>query len=130
MPFPILTVEQLDHQLLGRRFEAADVDVVAVGVRARNVEGFDATGLAKLVLCNFSVEGISGEVIFPLQQPKPGLRHNQVQVTGFSTDGTVAVPTLDSLWGLDFEPNCATMTTAAIDHGIFPELWLSLAHSL
>jgi hypothetical protein len=54
---PVLAIK-LDnfHASNGRRVEAVDVAVKAIGIAARNVEGMDATDFAKVVFRHSRVE--------------------------------------------------------------------------
>ena len=61
--FPVAAVEGFDGELRDGRIEAANVDVDAVWVRARDVEGFHPAGFAKEVLRDAGVEGVAGEVV-------------------------------------------------------------------
>ena len=55
---PVLTIE-FDDVHLGKGFiQAVDVHVYPVGIGARDVEGFDAAGLAEPVLGYAAVEGV------------------------------------------------------------------------
>lgn len=56
---PIPPVELFGGQFFRLRLQAANVDIDAVGIGARDVERFHAAGFAKPVLRDASVEGVS-----------------------------------------------------------------------
>ena len=82
---PVPSVEGTDADLLERSIvEAAQVHAVAVGVRARHVEGLDAAVPAEEVTSLSGVEGVGRERVLAPQQPEVLARHDQVQVAELS----------------------------------------------
>lgn len=46
-------------------------------------------------------------------------RHDEMKVSGFATDGAIALGNLDSRRRRDLEPDASTVTTSSVlDHGI------------
>ena len=56
---PVPTVEIFDDNLpKGRRINAAEIDADAIGIGSWDIERFNATGLAKIVLRYMRIKGI------------------------------------------------------------------------
>ena len=89
----------------------------AVGIRARDVEGFHAAGPAELVLRDAGVEAIRRQAFVALQQAEPRRRHDEVHEAGHRADAARAVLAGEALGRLDLEAHGAAMAAAAIDHG-------------
>src|SRR5512138_1909651 len=69
---PLAAVEGLDIDGFdGRRIEAAGVDAVAVGMRARYVERLDPARRAEEMLGDTRVERVGRQSVLALQQPEP-----------------------------------------------------------
>ena len=66
MVLPVLSIERLNNQLFGLRLEATNINVVSVGIGARDVERLYATGLAEPMLSDSGVEGVGGEASLAL----------------------------------------------------------------
>ncbi len=60
------------------------------------------------------VEGIGGQELGSLNQMKPRLRNDQVEVAGFAADRTIAFQRLDSRRRLDFKLNSPAMAAARV----------------
>lgn len=102
MPLPVLPVERLEpYRRTG--LQAACVDIVSVGVRARYVEGLDPAGAAKVVLGDAGIEGVGLKRILTGQEPELRARHDQVPMTGKGADRAIAVVTNERLRRLDLE---------------------------
>ena len=98
------------------RVEAADVDVDAVGIGARDVEGFHPAGFAKGVLRDAGVEGVAGEIVVAGEQTELRLRHDEMQEAGLGTDRAVAVLRDDRLGRFHFEGDGAAVAASLIEH--------------
>lgn len=120
---PILTVEWNYLQRPWLRAQTANVHINSVWIRPGDVKGFDAAYLAKLMLCNACVELICGDELAAGQQLELRLWNDQMQETGHSADGAIAVLHLHVSWRIDFKFNCSAVATAIIDHGTF-SLWV------
>jgi hypothetical protein len=74
------------------------------------------------MLSDAGVERIGCEVFRISQEFKFCLRDDEMQITGFRADRTIAIRALDALRRLDFEANSAAVTTASVNHGSpFPD---------
>lgn len=59
--FPVPAIERCDFNVgYRRRVETAHIDAVAVGIRARHVEGLDAANFAEKMLGDAGIESVSG----------------------------------------------------------------------
>lgn len=93
--------------------EAADVDVDAVGVGARGVEGVDAAGLAELVDGDAGVEAVRDEGFCAGEEGELGSGDDEVEEAFLAADGAVAVERL-GLGGGDAETDGAAVATAFV----------------
>ena len=118
MQLPVLAVKRFDDQFPGLRIEAADVDVVSVGIGPGDVERFYAAGFAEFVLSDSCVERVGRQLALAFEQLELRPWDDQVQKAGFGADRAVAIPALDFLRRFDFELHRSAVTTAAIDHDI------------
>ena len=114
--FPVAPVERRDRERDRLRVEAAHVDAVAVRVRARNIERFDAAGLAERVPGDAGIEGVNAQIFRSLEQLESGARYDEVQVARFRADRTVALAHLDVLGRFHFEPNRAAVAASGVFH--------------
>src|SRR5689334_12489143 len=81
---PLAPVERLDlHRLHGSRVEATDVDAVAVRMRPRHIERFDAAGRAEEVPRYAGVERVRGQRFRALQQAKLRRGHDEMEIARF-----------------------------------------------
>ena len=96
------------------RFDAAHVDVDAIGIRARHVETFDAAMTAEKVFRGAGVERVFGQIISPDDEAETRRRDDQVQESTHAADRAVAVERLDPRWRVDFEMHRAAVTTATM----------------
>src|SRR5262249_38935118 len=115
---PLASVEGLgrDRQLLDRPLiQAARVDAVAVGMRARHIERLDAAHRAEKMLRHAGVESIRGEEFRALEQAEARLRHDQVQEPRLRADRAIALGDREAGGRLDFEADPAAMTTSAMN---------------
>ncbi len=89
--FPVLPVEVDYGYGFWLFIQAAQVDVHAIRVGAGDVKRLDATNTAKGMFGHATVKGVSLQLLLATQQSEVLLWHDQVQVTGLGTDGTVTV---------------------------------------
>jgi hypothetical protein len=113
--FPLATVEGGDrHRRHAARFQAARVDAVAIGMRARHVERLDAAGGAEQVLGRARVELVARQCVFACEQPEACPRHDQVQITAAPADGAVAVEHLEMRGSAHLEAHAAAVAAAGV----------------
>ena len=119
MCFPIAAVEICNsNDGNGFRLETADIDADTVGVGARNVKGFDAAVGAETVLGDTGVEGVGGEVLFPLEEAEPVGRHDQVEVGGHRTDRAIAESYLELSGSINLEANATAVAPTTVGHDV------------
>lgn len=70
MVLPVLAVECLDSNVFWNRFQASNINIVAIGIRPRDIEGLDTAGPAKIVLRYARIECVGRERIFSAQETK------------------------------------------------------------
>jgi hypothetical protein len=116
MVFPVSAVKRFDRQFPGLRLQTSDIDIEAVRIGSRDIESFNAARLTKPVLRHAGIERIRRKVVFAVQQRESGTWHNQMEITRFGADRTVALDTRDSLRRFDPESNRSAMTTAVVKH--------------
>src|SRR4051812_34146004 len=104
------------HAGHGPRVQAARVHAVSVRMRARHVEGFDATYRTEQVARCAGVELVGGESGGIAQQPEMRGGHDQVQVTALSADRAVAVQNLDVGRSLHLESHPPAMAAAVMSN--------------
>jgi len=114
--FPVLAVELHYHGVLQLLVKAIDINIDAVGIRPRNIERLDATGLAEIVLGYTTVESIGVKRILSLKQFESIAWQDQVQIPRFGTDGTIAALNLDRFFYINLETHCTTVATTLILH--------------
>ena len=73
MRFPIAAVERHDAYIFRWRIQATYVHIHAIGIRTRNIEGFDAADFAEKMLCHTGVEGdveskLMGNILIPIKK--------------------------------------------------------------
>jgi hypothetical protein len=113
----VRVVEQAHRDRLDRvAVEAVDVDVDAVGVRARHVERLDAADAAEAVLRGAGVERVFAQQPGALQQAEARRWHDQVQEPGHAADRAVAFDRIDARRRVDLEAHAPAMTAASM-HG-------------
>ena len=118
--FPVLAVEGGDGDIFDRTFvQAVDVDAVAVGVGAGDVEGFDAAGFAEEVPGGAGVELVFGERFPGGEEFEVCFGYDEVQKAGHGTDGAVAGGGFDACGGLHLELYLATMAASGVGDEIF-----------
>ena len=113
--FPVLAVEGFDGQSGDRaRVQAADIDVDAVGIRARNIETLDPAHFAETMLGDAGVEGVLGQIVMAGDQPKPRRRHDQMPEAAHPAQRAIAFLHGEHRRRVDLENNAAAMTAAAM----------------
>ncbi len=116
MFLPVLAVERLDDNLLGRLIETANVDVDAIRVRSWDIERLDAARAAEIVLGDTRIERIDAQPIFAGNQLEARFRDDQVQIARFPTDRAVAVLADDRRWCFHFEADGAAVAASRMNH--------------
>ena len=111
--FPILTVKRAYGDVKALPIvNAAIGDGHTIRVRARRVVALDAAGIAEEMLGHARIERVADERIFTLQQFEPAGGHDDVDIAGHGADRAIAIFNLEAIGQVDFEPNCAAMTSA------------------
>ena len=126
MLLPILPVERFDNQFDWIRLQTSYINIVPVGIRSRDVERFDSAERAEAMPGHARVERVGGETLLAAQQLEAGFWDDEMKVSRFRADRTVAVTAFEFLRRLNFEPHGLAMTTTLIDHRL-PALDLALS---
>ena len=113
MLFPVPPVE------IGRQnaakilcVQAAEIDTVTIGMRARNVERLHAAYRTKEMRRRTGVEFVRGQFGLALEELEAGLRHNEMPVAGHVADRAIAIEQLDLIRCLHLELHRATVAPA------------------
>jgi hypothetical protein len=111
--FPILPVEWGDRDCLYRaRVEAAHVDAVTIGIRARHVEGFNPANFTEQMSGDTGIEHVGREGVGALQQFESRLRHDEMKKARLAADRAVALIRFDLRGREDFESHTPAVATA------------------
>lgn len=92
--------------------QAAEIDAIAVRMRARHVVRLYSAHGAEQVLGGLGIEFVGRQLVRTRKQAKAFLRHDQVQITGLGTDGAVAVDNFHFVGCQHLEGDRAAMAAA------------------
>src|SRR6266446_2084405 len=121
---PVLSVEGLHaHGENTRLVETARVHAVAVGMRARHIEGFDAAYRTEHVLRGPGVELIRSERLFALKEPEAILRDDQMQEAALRADRAIALKNVQIVRCEDLKGNGPAVAAA-----LFPIQCVGVRH--
>ena len=113
--FPFEPIERLDlYALDRRRIQAAYVDAVAIGVRAGNIEGFDAAHRAEKMLRGAGVERVGRQRLAALKQSESGARHDQMEITGLGAYRAIAFRRRQLGRSVHLESDAAAVTATSM----------------
>jgi hypothetical protein len=98
---------------LGNRIivQAAEIDIITVGVRSGSIKRVNPAVAAKMVFGSTRVEGVGSERIFALEQLEPRGWYYNVNETFFLADRAITLDRCES-FELDAIADGSTVTTA------------------
>jgi hypothetical protein len=96
-------------------FDASQVHVDLIGVRARDIKRRHAASLAEMMLRRMGVETVSSEFLPGRQQPKSSARYYPVDVPLFRADGAIAFGNSAIDGPRDLVNDAPAMASAAVD---------------
>ncbi len=89
---PVLAVEGLDRYYAEAGWvETVHIYAVAVGVGARDIEGFDTTDPTEKMLGDAGVETIVCQLVLAREKPETGSRYDQMAEARLGTDRTITI---------------------------------------
>jgi hypothetical protein len=90
MGFPILAVKGDDGNFSDcGRLQAAHINTVTVGMRSRDIEGFDPARFTKQMLGDAGVERVGRQRFRTLEKSEPRFRHDEMKKSAFAANRTV-----------------------------------------
>jgi hypothetical protein len=104
--------------------DTAQINAVAVWVRARGIKGFNAADFTKGMFRTAGIECVGRDHIFTADQTESRGRNNHLIAAAFITDRAVAGMSVQMGRCIDFKLNCAAVASAFMGfefgHSLYP----------